>query len=82
MFKAIGNPHRFEVMKFLVTHPGCITGDIVDTAATGAVHRLPTSQSAARGGLDFWRSGRVLPQSYCLHEENIEWFRQKVGEIF
>ena len=30
MFKALGNPIRFEVMKFLVTHPGCITGDIVD----------------------------------------------------
>ena len=30
MFKAIGNPIRFEIMKFLVTHPGCITGDIVD----------------------------------------------------
>ena len=30
MFKALGNPKRFEVLKFLVTHPGCITGDIVN----------------------------------------------------
>ena len=30
MFKAIGNPIRFEIIKFLVTHPGCITGDIVE----------------------------------------------------
>ncbi len=30
MFKALGNPIRFEIMKFLVTHPGCITGDIVE----------------------------------------------------
>ena len=29
MFKALGNPTRLEMMKFLVTHPGCITGDIV-----------------------------------------------------
>ena len=29
MFKALGNPSRFEIMKYLVTHPGCITGDIV-----------------------------------------------------
>jgi hypothetical protein len=29
MFKALGNPIRFEIMKFLVTHPGCITGDIL-----------------------------------------------------
>ena len=30
MFKALGNPVRFEIIKFLLTHPGCITGDIVD----------------------------------------------------
>ena len=30
MFKALGNPTRFEILKFLVTHPGCITGDIVE----------------------------------------------------
>ena len=30
MFKALGNPIRLEIMKFLVTHPGCITGDIVE----------------------------------------------------
>ena len=30
MFKALGNPTRFEIIKFLVTHPGCITGDIVN----------------------------------------------------
>ena len=30
MLKALGNPIRFEIIKFLVTHPGCITGDIVD----------------------------------------------------
>jgi ArsR family transcriptional regulator len=29
MFKALGNPSRFEIMKFLVTHPGCITDDLV-----------------------------------------------------
>ena len=29
MFKALGNPIRFEIMKYLVTHPSCITGDIV-----------------------------------------------------
>jgi ArsR family transcriptional regulator len=29
MFKGLGNPIRFEIIKFLVTHTGCITGDIV-----------------------------------------------------
>ena len=30
MFKALENDIRFETMKFLVAHPGCITGNIVD----------------------------------------------------
>ncbi len=42
MLKAAGNPIRFEILKFLVTHPGCITGDIVDhlpiTQATVSQH--------------------------------------------
>jgi ArsR family transcriptional regulator len=81
MFKAIGNPHRFEIMKFLVTHPGCITGDIVAL--------LPLAQSTVSQHLKVlrkagWIEGEVEgpATSYCLHEENIEWFRQKVGEIF
>lgn len=81
MFKAIGNPHRFEVLKFLVTHPGCITGDIVE--------QLPLAQSTVSQHLKVlrqagWISGEVEgpATSYCLHDENIAWFRQKVGDIF
>ncbi len=43
MFKALGNPIRFEVLKFLVTHPGCITGDIVDYPVHRAIYRITTS---------------------------------------
>ncbi|MFW6183679.1 MAG: ArsR/SmtB family transcription factor [Chloroflexota bacterium] len=81
MFKALGNPTRFEIMKFLVTHPGCITGDIVDY--------LPIAQATVSQHLKVlreagWIEGEVegTAVSYCLHEENIGWFREKVGEIF
>ena len=81
MFKAIGNPYRFEIMKFLVTHPGCITGDIVES--------LPLAQSTISQHLKVlrqagWISGEVegSATSYCLHEENIAWFHAKVGAIF
>ena len=81
MFKAIGNPHRFEIMKFLVTHPGCITGDIVDL--------LPLAQSTVSQHLKVLREAGWIEEevegpatSYCLHEENIDWFREKVGQIF
>lgn len=81
MFKALGNPTRFEVMKFLVTHPYCITGEIVDY--------LPIAQATVSQHLKVlrdagWITGIVEgpATSYCLNEENIAWFREKVGVIF
>ena len=81
MFKALGNPLRFEIMKFLVTHPGCITGDIVEF--------LPKAQSTISQHLKVlrnagWIEGEVdgTAISYCLSETNINWFRQQVGQIF
>jgi predicted transcriptional regulator len=81
MFKALGNPIRFEVMKFLVTHPGCITGDIVD--------HLPIAQATVSQHLKVlrqagWIDGTITgtATNYCLDEENIAWFREKVGDIF
>lgn len=81
MFKALGNPVRFEIMKFLVTHPYCITGDIVE--------HLPIAQATVSQHLKVlreagWISGIVdgPAVNYCLNEENIAWFREKVGEIF
>jgi ArsR family transcriptional regulator len=81
MFKALGNPHRFEIIKFLVTHPGCITGDIVDY--------LPIAQSTVSQHLGVlreagWISGSTEgpATSYCLDEASIAWFRSVIGEIF
>ena len=81
MFKAMGNATRFEIMKFLVTHPTCITGDIVDY--------LPIAQATVSQHLKVlreagWIDGTVQgpATSYCLHAENIEWFKNKVGDIF
>ena len=81
MFKALGNPTRFEIMKFLVTHPSCITGDIVEflpiAQATVSQHLKVLRQA---GFIDGTVDGTAT--SYCLDEENIAWFRSKVGEIF
>ncbi len=81
MFKALGNPIRFEIMKYLVTHPYCITGDIVEF--------LPIAQATVSQHLKVlreagWISGTIEgpATSYCLNEENIAWFRARVGEIF
>lgn len=81
MFKALGNPTRFEILKFLVTHPGCITGDIVDY--------LPIAQATVSQHLKVLRQAGWIAgttegpaTSYCLNEPAIAWFREKVGEIF
>jgi predicted transcriptional regulator len=81
MFKALGNPTRFEILKFLVTHPGCITGDIVAF--------LPIAQATVSQHLKVLREAGWVDgitegpaRSYCLHEANIAWFRSRVGEIF
>lgn len=81
MFKALGNPIRFEIMKFLVTHPGCITGDIVNY--------LPIAQATVSQHLKVLREAGWITgitegpaTNYCLNEENIAWFRERVGEIF
>jgi predicted transcriptional regulator len=80
MFKALGNPTRFEIMKFLVMHPGCITGDIVA--------HLPIAQATVSQHLKVLReSGWITgitegpARCYCLNAENIAWFRERIGEI-
>ena len=81
MFKAVGNPIRFEILKFLITHPACITGDIVEF--------LPIAQATVSQHLKVlrdagWIEGMVHgpATNYCLSETNINWFRSQVGQIF
>lgn len=81
MLKAAGNPVRFEILKFLVTHPGCITGDIVEY--------LPIAQATVSQHLKVlrdagWIHGTISGPAvcYCLHPDNIAWFKTKVGDIF
>jgi DNA-binding transcriptional ArsR family regulator len=81
MFKALGNPLRFEVMKFLLAHPGCITGDVVEF--------LPIAQATVSQHLKVLRDAGWITgvaegsaRSYCLNEASVAWFRTKVGEVF
>jgi len=81
MFKALGNPTRFEIMKYLLTHPGCITGDVVNylpiAQATVSQHLKVLCQA---GWIDGTIAGTAT--TYGLNKKNIAWFRKKVGEIF
>lgn len=81
MSQALGNPLRFEILKFLVTHPGCITGDIVEM--------LPISQSTTSQHLKVlkesgWIDGVIegTKTCYCLDQERTSWFKARIQEIF
>jgi ArsR family transcriptional regulator len=82
MCKAIGNNTRFETLKYLITHPGCITSDIVEF--------LPIAQATVSQHLQVLREagwievcGTKGPANYyCLNNEMVTWFRDKVAEVF
>jgi len=81
MLKAAGNPIRFEILKFLVTHPGCITGEIVD--------HLPIAQATVSQHLKVlrdagWIEGEISGPATCytLSQKGITWFRKITEEIF
>jgi ArsR family transcriptional regulator len=81
MLRAAGNPARFEVLKYLVTHPGCITGEIVA--------HLPLAQATVSQHLKVlrdagWIKGEVEGPATCyeLDVQAIGWFRSVVGRIF
>jgi ArsR family transcriptional regulator len=81
LMKAAGNPVRFEILRFLVTHPGCITGDIVA--------HLPIAQSTVSQHLKVlreagWIEGEIEGPAVCysLSAPAASWFRSVVQRIF
>jgi DNA-binding transcriptional ArsR family regulator len=81
IFKALGNPIRFEIIKFLVTHPGCITGDIVEylpiAQATVSQHLKVLKEAGLIRGII---EGNTI--CYQLNIPKIDWFRAVITEIF
>ncbi len=62
MFKAIGNPIRFEIIKLLAKKPECITGDIVN--------KLPIAQATVSQHLKVlrdsgWVRGEIDGPATC-----------------
>ena len=78
MFKALGNPVRLEIVKFLVTHPGCITGDIVDylpiAQATVSQHLKVLKDSGLISGIiSVGRCPAVWRGDFMQLERNHTW---------
>jgi len=79
--KALGNPIRFEIMKFLLTHPGCMTGEVVQS--------LPIAQATTSQHLKVLKDCGLIEgeiegtkSCYWLNNETLSWYKNKVSEIF
>jgi len=81
MLKTAGSPIRFEILKFLLTHPGCITGDVVKALP---IAQATVSQHLKRLRQAGWIEAHSEGPATCYHlnAESISWFRRWVEEIF
>ena len=78
VFRALANPVRFRMVKYMVEHPQCITGDL---AAFSHLAQSTTSQHLAvlrdagvvRGSIE------GTARCYCLDQATLEWFRGRVA---
>ncbi|MBS1252643.1 MAG: Transcriptional repressor SdpR [Anaerolineales bacterium] len=78
VFKALSNPTRFELVRYMVEHPQCITGDLVEFAGL--------AQSTVSQHLKVLReSGLVRGEvegpatCYCLDPDTLRWFQSQVN---
>lgn len=78
--QALGHPHRIAIIRYLLKHPGCICGDIVDV--------LPLAQSTVSQHLKKlkdagWIRGEIDgPKTcYCLKPGVIRRFSEMVEEL-
>ena len=81
MFKAMGNPIRYEMMEYMLKFPGCNTANIVD--------HLPIAQATVSQHLKVLKEAGLVSGEfegpatcYCLVDENVKWFKETVQKIF
>jgi ArsR family transcriptional regulator len=81
MMKALGNPIRMQILRYLRENPQCITGDLVDV--------LPIAQATVSQHLKVlreagWLCGTIEGPavSYCIDDDNAAWFRSQVDSLF
>jgi ArsR family transcriptional regulator, arsenate/arsenite/antimonite-responsive transcriptional repressor len=80
MMKALGNPTRMWVIRYMRKNPSCITGDIVN--------ETPLAQATVSQHLKVLREAGLIEgtiegpaMSYCIDDGNLAWFKAKVGDL-
>lgn len=79
MFKALGNPVRFQILQTLADRQMCITQDIVDST--------PLAQSTVSQHLKVLREAGLIQGEiegpatcYCLNPEGIRWLKDQIED--
>ena len=77
LFRALGNPLRMQMVRYMAEHPQCITGDLV------AFSNL--AQSTVSEHLKVLREAGIVAgtvdgpaRCYCLNEDTLRWLREQV----
>ncbi len=80
MMKALGNPTRMWVMRYLRDNPQCITNDIVGS--------MPLVQATVSQHLKVLREAGLIigtingpAVNYCVDDDNLAWLRQQVSAL-
>jgi ArsR family transcriptional regulator, arsenate/arsenite/antimonite-responsive transcriptional repressor len=80
IFKALGNPLRMGLVRYMAEHPQCITGDLVLYSNL--------AQSTVSEHLKVLREVGVVAGTvegpavcYCLNEDTLRWLREEVGRL-
>lgn len=80
MMKALGNPIRMWIIRYMRENPMCITNDIVTAT--------PLAQATISQHLKVLREAGLITgtvdgpaMSYCLNDENLDWMKARVGDL-
>lgn len=80
IFRALGNPLRMQLVRYMAEHPLCITGDLVQFSSL--------AQSTVSEHLKVLREAGIVAgtvdgpaRCYCLNEDTLRWLREQVAEL-
>jgi ArsR family transcriptional regulator len=80
MMKALGNPTRLWIVRYLTENPQCITGDIVNAS--------PLAQATVSQHLKVLREAGLIrgsvegpATSYCIDDEGMAWLKDQVKTL-
>jgi ArsR family transcriptional regulator, arsenate/arsenite/antimonite-responsive transcriptional repressor len=76
MMKALGNPNRMWIVRFLLENDVCMTGDIVAASPLSQATVSQHLKVLREAGLIYGRAEGQMT-NYCCDENALAWFKEK-----